>query len=334
MLSNETNDDDSQEFPVQQGMVVLVSFAVVAICVLNISIVAIMLSGTCIGKPILNIHILSLSISDLLIGLALAPLHLLRKTRHPIYSMCLSFTIFFILCFTVSTCHVCLICIDRCWLLRKRVPSSLRQAHLRFRIIVGLSWLVPAFLILIPLSVFQKERSIARCDSNELIPENYKMLLRYFSVLFVTGIVIISGCSVWVIRLLLSQRKTRRIGPFGRGIPSGNAGVSTITGRQIYRHGVAANVNRQILPRFPSGHVRAAWTIAVLGTLSSALLLPMALVLILEGWLPGDMDILTTKTITIYIACLHSALDPIIYSMRIPEVINNINAWKRRCFRL
>ncbi|XP_033762008.1 alpha-2C adrenergic receptor-like [Pecten maximus] len=416
------------------GVQLVVGLTTMISVLLNVPVIIIMISGRCMGKTITNIHILSLSFSDLLTCVSLLPVYQSFTVRQISYYECWTRLCVFCFAIAVSIIHLCFICLDRIWAILQRVPVSLKQARIRFWIIVIASWSTSGFITVTPFAVYEKNYDLPYCAVRTLFCNRAVPILKSWSMLLLFAeILIIGSCVLMVLVLyrsiyrkgLFSHHSSsknvvhhRRVsipdstqindktssncslfnsGKIDKNMQSENmknrklsalkinkmnvkeawiedvgsdqdqAGPSLThefhfsTKKERHRNSVnrkhhshfynlrqerdelplsvqylkalstGAPTHRPRRPRTTKHQVRAVITLIILAVILFLTMTPMIVfVVFMEGWFKDYVITRQVRHTLVYLGCLNSAFNPIIYASRIPEIRSRILAWKNK----
>lgn len=188
---------------------VVVSLTTALSILLNIPVIIIMISGKCLGKTITSVHILSLSFSDLLTPISALVVFQTFHARTVSYDDCWARVCLLSFALAVSIIHMCFICLDRRWVIIRKVPMSLKQARGRFWIIVLLSWSTSALITIVPFVIHKHHYmyELTHCALNQIFPYEYRYILQFWSVLLLLAEVLIIGSCISLISFLRRSRK-------------------------------------------------------------------------------------------------------------------------------
>ncbi|XP_069110202.1 alpha-2C adrenergic receptor-like [Argopecten irradians] len=91
------------------------------------------------------------------------------------------------------------------------------------------------------------------------------------------------------------------------------------------------SLHRQRRPRTTKHQVRAVITLIILAVILFLTMTPMIVfVVFMEGWFKDYVITRQVRHTLVYLGCLNSAFNPIIYASRIPEIRSRILAWKNK----
>lgn len=206
----------------------------ILILVLNIPVVFMVLVGKCFFKKrIRHVHILSLSISDLLTGIAIIPVALTftMENGHLSYYSCFARLCFLVTSWTASVYHVGFICLDRIFILYSYcIRQSAQRDQVRFVSIVALTWILAVITIVLPFIQHRHESVLPHCALNALFEDHGKYLMKIWSILFLFGVVTISGVCLFMIRLILLN-KNNQVQPSSTSKPTDLVGKDISSAR-------------------------------------------------------------------------------------------------------
>ncbi|XP_060067074.1 alpha-2Db adrenergic receptor-like [Ylistrum balloti] len=420
-------DDDTET--ANMGVHLVVGLTTLISVFLNVPVIIIMISGRCLGKTITNIHILSLSFSDLLTCVSLLPVYQSFTVRQISYNECWVRLCVFCFAIAVSIIHLCFICLDRIWAILRSVPISLKQARIRFWIIVFASWSTSGLITIAPFTVYGKNYNLSHCAVKTLFCNGATPLLKSWSLLLLFAEILIIGSSILMSLVLYRSIYRKRISShtgsknivhhrrvsvnenserdektssncrlfYGNRIDRGlqresvgtrkespprmhKTGVKEAWGKKVKHAGYCPSpstsqeftpeaqrsrilvdskhstqyhylkkerdelplsvqylksltagtpTQRQRRPRTTKHQVRAVITLIILAVILFITMTPMIVVVVfMEGWFEDFVLSRQVRHILVYLGCLNSAFNPIIYASRIPEIRTRLLTWK------
>ena len=340
---NSTIADDFNVGSVYLIILVLTSFIILT---LNVPIVIILTTGKCLGRPIRNIHILSLSISDMLVGVNVIPISVILKSiineEPPSYNECWSLMCLYLTCLLASFFHVLFICIDRCCIIMIKNRTCTRKTRMRFLVIVICSWICAIMCIMVPFVILKNNKNIPYCSISTVFrPGDGITVLRIWSILISNGLLVVFGACIWMIKKIVYVRinsvqpvdEIQNWNTCSQSRPTGKVTVINVKPMKIEENSAvcssqgSTNSKKQKISRSQSSAIK---TIMILAISTIVCIVPMNVMVFIEGWYDSSFFSTNCRHIIIYIASLHSAINPIIYAFRIYEVRASLQAWKHK----
>ncbi|XP_076079923.1 uncharacterized protein LOC143050206 [Mytilus galloprovincialis] len=325
-------------------ILVLTSFIILT---LNVPIVVLLVAGKFLGKSIRNIHILSLSISDTLVGINVIPISIILKSivqgNPPSYQECWSRMCLYLTCLIASFFHVLFICLDRCGTILRKSLSSKRNTRLRFCAMVLLSWICAITIIVVPFLVLKNDREIPYCSISTVFnPKQGAIVLRIWSLLFLHGFILAFAACVWMATKIISVG-VKVVQPpdttteFTQTTSNIHiiqvAPMNDIHGEERGSSTTQKSTSTTSNPRqikISRSQKSAIKTISLLALSMMVCLVPMNIMILVEGFYGFSIFSSNQRHIIIYIASVNSAVNPIIYAFRIHEVRQTIRLLKQK----
>lgn len=314
--------------------------------ILNVPIIIILIARKTLGKPLRNIHILSLSITDALVGVNVIPISTILKSfiggEQPNYETCWSRMCLFLTCFVASVFHVLFICVDRFTILHINLTSK-RSKNIRLFSETVLSWICALLCIVIPFKKLKYERAIPYCSIATVFAwEDAEAVLKVWSFMFLNGILIVCIACILMVRKIalldghISSTESTRV---GQQTDPYNIKVINVTPIGVHNAGPSSEPSQLTcsMKRHKSktrniskSQRNAIKTIIIMASSMTICLLPMNIMLFIEGW--NGFQYFTTKQrhLIVYAATLNSAINPFIYAFRIHEVRETLRILKNK----
>jgi hypothetical protein len=283
-----------------------------------------------ITKNPFNFQIMSLIITDFMVGVSLLPTQITYFLGHHSDFDCSVRCAVFMIAYMASLLHVCVICLDRWWIIYFNKTQKRKQLFPRCLFLLFGTW-VAAFLIeFIPFVLWREENSTV-CSIANVFGDYYN---EAFGYQVCTHIAVISCITVFyglIIGFILNKRKrlnpahgrnsdinsvSSRISPLETSTAKRKSMPSMKSQQDISRNG--AEVSHQ--SKYDSRQNKAIQTMGFI--IGSHLLCvgPLISMLMMEIFGNLERTSVSWHHVVIYIACLGSAINPILYAFRIPEV--------------
>ena len=340
---NSTVADDFSVGPVYIIILVLTLFIILT---LNVPIIIILTTRKCLGRPIRNIHILSLSISDMLVGVNVIPISVILKSiingEAPSYNECWSRMCLYLTCLIASFFHVLFICIDRCCIIMIKNRTCSRKTRMRFLVTVICSWICAIMCIVVPFVILKNNKHIPYCSISTVFrPGDGITVLRIWSILISNGLLVVFGACIWMIKKIVYVRinsvqpvdEIQNWNACGQSRPTRKVTVINVKPMKIEENIAvcssqgSTNSKKQQISRSQTSAIK---TIMILAISTIVCIVPMNVMVFIEGWYDSSFFSINSRQVIIYIASLNSAINPIIYAFRIYEVRASLQAWKQK----
>lgn len=340
---NSTVADDFSVGPVYIIITVLTSLIILT---LNVPIVIILTTRKCFGRPIRNIHILSLSISDMLVGVNVIPISVILKSfmngEPPSYNACWSRLCLYLTCLIASFCHVLFICIDRCCIIMIKNRTCSKKTRMRFLVTVICSWICAIMCIVVPFVILRNNTPIPYCSISTIFrPGDGITVLRIWSLLISNGLLLVFVACIWMIKKIVDVR-INSIQPVDEiqhwNTCSQSRPTRKVTMINVKPMTIEENVavcssqgpTNSMEQKISRSQTSAIKTIMILAISTIVCMVPMNVLVFIEGWYDSSFFSTNSRQVIIYIASLNSAINPIIYAFRIYEVRAILQVWKQK----
>lgn len=306
-------------------------FTATSIIFLNVFVVALVLKlgFKKINKNPFNVQIMSLIVSDFMVGVTLLPTQITYFLGHQADLDCGVRCGVFMISYMASLLHVCVICLDRWWIIYFNKTQTRKQLFPRCMFLLFGTW-VAAFLIEFIPFVLWREENTGVCSIANVFGDYYN---EAFGYQVCTHIAVISCITVFyglIIGFILNKRK--RLNPaHGR-----NSEISAISSRMSHfdntskAKSMPSMKSQQEISRNGTDFTqqmkhdsRQNKAIQTMGFIIGSHLLcvgPLITMLMMEIFGNLERTSVSWHHVVIYIACLGSAINPILYAFRIPEV--------------
>ncbi|OWF35014.1 Adenosine receptor A2a [Mizuhopecten yessoensis] len=271
---------------------------------LNIPSLIVLLFTKVKASNFVSVHILSLAVTDCGVGLSLL-LVVLARTNN--YWDCWTRLFVNITMYINSMTQVAALCLDRVIMFHNvKWKSITKNSTLLIKIILT-TYLITLVISIIPCVVLATPNDISKCGLDNLFDEGKRTLLLYFGICFTCIEVFVILCTVILIRFLWKRKfSKRRVNPHPT-IQSNNNTMDKET--------------------------RAMVTLGIIVALYIILNTPLHVLMLFYGIAREEPSQNIFMPIAA-LACLNSAVNPIVYSFRIPEMKEAFKTlWhKMRCW--
>jgi hypothetical protein len=189
--------------------IALLSAVTLAILALNIPVIVAILTKRSLRKQPYMLHLLSLSITDALVGIGLLPTAIVYTVGDGgiTYDQCSSMHVVYLVSSAASTLHLLVICIERCWAVRRKTAVSHHGGNsiLHTCVVYGLTWM-GAVVISAPYVIWRREHDIDKCTLESVFEDNLPFALQYFSTYYIIATVSLLISYLWLSWYILYRR--------------------------------------------------------------------------------------------------------------------------------
>ncbi|XP_033727556.1 opsin-VA-like [Pecten maximus] len=303
-------------------MWIRISVVVVGVATILVNIPAIIaVIFTKIRKPVVrNTHLLILGITDILAGVSLFPILLtfMDPNNQISHWSCFLRIFFFTFIYYNSIGQVCVICIDRFFLLSKpswRYTSKYERRYFRMLSVMFLLTFVSVCLIFFILG-YPKGHQIT-CKLDTLFCNN----LHQFSaisggVAVLIQCLIIICCIAMIVVLQQHRRKCRQIAP---AIRTERLSEDTSNNQQEYRR-------KEHQYGRMNAESKSTLTMIIIIVNLFVCVTPLNLGFVMQGLHLVETTSRTTRHLFITLSSVNSLINPFIYCFRTPEVKATLNS--------
>ncbi|OWF44349.1 Adenosine receptor A2a [Mizuhopecten yessoensis] len=267
----------------------LYSFIFIAIT-LNIPSLIVLIFTRVKTSNFVSIHILSLSLTDCGVGLALL---LIVSSKILNYWECWALMFFFKTMYISSMTQVAALCFDRVLMFHNlKWKSITKNSTLLIKIVLA-TFLITIVISIIPFLVLVTPHDITICNVENVFEEESSTWLLYFGIFCTCLEVFVILCTATTIRFLLRRNfSKRRVNPHPTNQSKNN------------------NMDKE---------TRAMVTLCIIVVLYIVLTTPIHVLMLFYG-ITGEDPHVNISMPMLALSCLNSAVNPIVYSFRIPEM--------------
>ncbi|XP_069108613.1 melatonin receptor type 1A-like [Argopecten irradians] len=314
-LSSNSSDHGNNDADAAPNWIIIgvISVGVITILV-NIPAVIVVTVTKIRNHKARNTHLLILGITDIFTAVSLFPM--LKTFVDPNskinYWYCLLRMFFFVITFYNSVGQICVICIDRVFLLTRPSWRYTAKYERRYFIIFSVTLFVTSswtcFIFYINGHPHTGE---VACKLEGIFCKNlyqFSTLVGGFAVLIQA--VVISCNVAMIVTLLRHRRKLRQITPANR------AEI------QSHESNTQENHNAKM-----TAEAKSTLTIIIINMILIVCVTPMNFGFLLQGLRLAKPINRSTRFLITALSCMNSAINPFIYCFRTPEVKAILNEW-------
>ncbi|KAK3105376.1 hypothetical protein FSP39_023747 [Pinctada imbricata] len=306
-------------------------------------------------KSVHNVQILSLSVSDIMVGVSLIPMQVSFYAGEMTHLQCAVRCGVFMVAFMASMLHVCIICIDRWWVIYFKVTQTKTQFLPRCMLLITSTWTLAFVVEFIPLVLWRDSRAHVICSIGTIFGDFFNEAFAYLAFTHTSVLVCVTIFYCFIIVFIMKRRskinvvqnETIQISisnntgngsgcavnttespiPFrlpnffsNDGIPACDSTKSTPHNKK--KRSVVSNTNScrsTVVRKSDAKQRRALKTIGLIVSFHVLCVGPLIILLFAEV-ISDDRASLTWHHAMFCLACLSSAINPLLYAFRVPEI--------------
>ena len=314
------------------------------------------IGGKKLKKNVHNIQILSLSVSDIMVGVTLIPMQISFYAEEMTHLQCAVRCGAFLVAFMASMLHVCIICIDRWWVIYFKAQQTQKQFLPRCIVLLTSTWTLAFVIEFIPLVMWRDSiKANVVCSISTIFGDFFHEAFAYLAITHTSVLICVTVFYCMIILCIVKGRarinaNTSRInmsvasstttinnGGHNLMFPS-PARFATrfltpdLIGRKVSESNRGVSNSDLSIPgsndprrKSDARQRRALKTIGLIITIHTLCASPLIIMLFIEVIEAGRVS-LTWHHVMFCIACLSCVGNPLLYAFRVPEVRKMVRA--------